>query len=105
VKTTRRSRTTTHELAAAYFRLSAPGVWSIRSAGAMYGGPNDIPMHPKLEAILGALKGDNVSISEELTGSPAHCRAVSTDILHLPVRAVGTSADRLTSADGRTVLE
>jgi len=73
VKTTRRSRTTTHELATAYFRLLAPGVWSIRGAGAMYGGPNDIPMHPKLEAILGALEGDNVSISEELTGSPAHC--------------------------------
>ena len=27
-------------------------------------------------------------------------RAVSTDILHLPARVVGTAADRLTSADG-----
>ena len=28
------------------------------------------------------------------------CRAVSTDILHLPARVVVTAADRLTSADG-----
>jgi len=40
----------------------------------------------------------------------SHCietpsRAVSTDILHLPARVVVTAAERLTSADGRNVLE
>jgi hypothetical protein len=34
-----------------------------------------------------------------------YTRAVSTDILRIPARVVVTAADRLTSTDGRNVLE
>ena len=61
------------KLATTYFRLLTVGVWSIRGAGAMYGGPNGIPMNPKLRAILDALESDGVSVERTWNGSPAHC--------------------------------
>jgi hypothetical protein len=61
------------ELATKYFRLLTPGVRSIRGAGAMYGGPNRIPMNPKLRAILVALESGGISVSRTSTGSPANC--------------------------------
>jgi hypothetical protein len=39
----------------------------------MYGGPNAIPMNPKLRAILDALESDGVSVERSGNGSPAHC--------------------------------
>jgi hypothetical protein len=39
----------------------------------MYGGPNGIPMNPKLRAILVALESDGVSVSWQSTGSAANC--------------------------------
>jgi hypothetical protein len=61
------------KLATAYFRRLTAGEWSIRGAGAMYGGPNRIPMNPKLKAILDALESDGVSVLRTWDGSPAHC--------------------------------
>src|SRR5947207_3226255 len=59
-------------LATEYFRMLAPGEWSIRGAGAMYGGPMGIPMNPKLRAILEALKAAGIRVSRECLGSPAN---------------------------------
>lgn len=61
------------ELATNYFRLLAPGVWSIRGAGAMYGGANDVPMNAKLEVILETLHAAAIDVSETSVGGFAHC--------------------------------
>jgi hypothetical protein len=67
-----RRRSKPPELATAYFRLAEPGVWAIRGAGAMYGGPHAIPMHPRLEAILEALNRDQIPVDRVWSGSPVN---------------------------------
>jgi hypothetical protein len=73
MKTIRRGRAKTPELATVYFKPLTPGEWAIRGAGAMYGGAYGIPMHPRLDAILDALKRDGIAVSRTSSGSPGNC--------------------------------
>ena len=57
-------------LATAYFRLDKRAVWSIRGAGAMCG--DGIPIHPRLRAILDALKSDGIDVVGKRVSGPTH---------------------------------
>ena len=59
----RKRLSTSKVLATAYFMMMEEGVWSIRGAGKMYGGKWMIPMHPNLQAVLDALKRDNIPVA------------------------------------------
>jgi hypothetical protein len=61
------------ELATVYFRQLEAGLWSIRGAGAMYGGPRGIPMHPRLLAIIEALEADKIQVTRASSGSSVNC--------------------------------